>query len=33
MTADGMRIGHGIDAHRFVPGRPLMLGGVHVPYD
>ena len=27
-----MRIGHGIDAHRFVPGRPLMLGGVLVPY-
>ena len=27
------RIGHGIDAHRFVPGRPLMLGGVRVPYD
>ncbi|MBV8194328.1 MAG: 2-C-methyl-D-erythritol 2,4-cyclodiphosphate synthase [Candidatus Dormibacteraeota bacterium] len=27
-----MRIGHGIDAHRFVPGRPLMLGGVRVPY-
>lgn len=27
-----LRIGHGIDAHRFVPGRPLMLGGVLVPY-
>ncbi len=27
------RIGHGIDAHRFIPGRPLMLGGVLVPYD
>jgi len=27
------RIGHGIDAHRFVPGRPLMLGGVRIPYD
>jgi len=26
------RIGHGIDAHRFVPGRRLMLGGVHIPY-
>ena len=26
------RIGHGIDAHRFIPGRPLMLGGVLVPY-
>ena len=27
------RVGHGIDAHRFVPGRPLMLGGVRVPYE
>jgi 2-C-methyl-D-erythritol 2,4-cyclodiphosphate synthase len=27
-----MRIGHGIDAHRFIPGRRLMLGGVLVPY-
>ncbi|HEY6468358.1 MAG TPA: 2-C-methyl-D-erythritol 2,4-cyclodiphosphate synthase [Candidatus Dormibacteraeota bacterium] len=26
------RIGHGIDAHRFIPGRHLMLGGVLVPY-
>jgi 2-C-methyl-D-erythritol 2,4-cyclodiphosphate synthase len=26
------RIGHGIDAHRFIPGRPLMLGGVLIPY-
>jgi len=28
-----LRIGHGLDAHRFVAGRPLMLGGVHVPHD
>jgi 2-C-methyl-D-erythritol 2,4-cyclodiphosphate synthase len=28
-----LRIGHGIDAHRLVEGRPLMLGGVHVPHD
>ena len=27
------RIGHGFDAHRLVPGRPLMLGGVHVAHD
>jgi 2-C-methyl-D-erythritol 2,4-cyclodiphosphate synthase len=27
------RIGHGIDAHRFVPGRLLMLGGLMIPYD
>jgi len=28
-----MRIGHGYDAHRFEAGRPLILGGVHVPHD
>ena len=28
-----MRIGHGVDAHRLVDGRPLMLGCVHVPFD
>ena len=28
-----LRIGHGYDVHRLVPGRPLMLGGVEVPYD
>jgi len=27
----GPRIGHGWDAHRLVPGRPLFLGGVRVP--
>lgn len=27
-----MRIGHGYDAHRFVTGRPLILGGVNVPH-
>ena len=27
-----MRIGVGYDAHAFVAGRPLVLGGVHVPY-
>ena len=32
MSAPALRVGHGIDAHRFVPGRPLMLGGVRVPY-
>lgn len=26
-----LRIGHGFDAHRLVPKRRLMLGGVHVP--
>ncbi len=28
-----LRIGHGVDAHRFVPRRPLMLGGTRIPYD
>jgi 2-C-methyl-D-erythritol 2,4-cyclodiphosphate synthase len=27
-----MRVGHGYDAHRFGPGRPLVLGGVTVPH-
>ena len=27
------RIGQGLDAHRLVEGRPLMLGGVHIPHD
>lgn len=26
-----MRIGYGYDSHRFEEGRPLMLGGVHIP--
>jgi 2-C-methyl-D-erythritol 2,4-cyclodiphosphate synthase len=30
---NGLRIGHGIDAHRLVDGRPLMLGGVRVEFD
>lgn len=28
-----MRIGHGYDAHRFAPGRRLVLGGVEIPHD
>jgi len=27
-----MRIGFGYDAHRLVPDRPLILGGVEIPY-
>lgn len=27
-----MRIGHGYDAHRFAPARPLVLGGVTIPH-
>lgn len=28
-----LRVGSGFDVHRLVPGRPLMLGGVHVAYE
>lgn len=28
-----MRIGIGYDIHRLVEGRPLFLGGVHIPFD
>lgn len=28
-----MRIGHGYDVHRLVEGRPLVLGGVTIPYE
>ena len=28
-----MRIGQGYDVHAFTEGRPLILGGVTVPYD
>ena len=27
-----MRVGLGYDAHRLVPGRPLILGGAEIPY-
>ena len=27
------RIGHGYDLHRLVEGRPLILGGVTIPYE
>jgi 2-C-methyl-D-erythritol 2,4-cyclodiphosphate synthase len=27
-----VRIGTGFDAHRLVDGRPLMLGGIHIPH-
>lgn len=27
-----MRVGIGYDAHRFVEGRPLLLGGVKIPF-
>ena len=28
-----MRIGHGYDAHKFIEGKPLILGGVTIPYE
>ena len=28
-----MRIGHGYDVHRLVPGRKLILGGVDIPHN
>lgn len=28
-----MRIGQGFDVHQLVEGRPLILGGIEIPYD
>lgn len=28
-----IRIGHGYDVHRLVEGRPLIIGGVDIPWD
>jgi len=28
-----MRIGHGYDVHRLVPGRKLILGGIDIPHE
>ncbi|MDZ7735768.1 MAG: 2-C-methyl-D-erythritol 2,4-cyclodiphosphate synthase [Gammaproteobacteria bacterium] len=28
-----MRIGHGYDAHTFVSNRPLILGGINIPFE
>jgi len=33
MGGVAMRIGHGYDVHRLVPGRRLILGGVDIPYE
>ena len=27
-----IRIGNGYDSHRFEEGKPLMLGGIHIPH-
>ena len=32
-TVDAMRIGTGYDLHRLAEGRPLILAGVHVPFE
>jgi 2-C-methyl-D-erythritol 2,4-cyclodiphosphate synthase len=32
MNLDALRIGEGWDVHALVEGRPLVLGGVHVPH-
>lgn len=31
--ADAMRIGQGYDVHRLVPGRPLVLAGIEIPFE
>ena len=28
-----IRVGQGYDSHRLVEGRPLILGGVHIPFE
>jgi 2-C-methyl-D-erythritol 2,4-cyclodiphosphate synthase len=28
-----MRIGQGYDVHKFVENRPLIIGGIHIPYE
>lgn len=33
VEVNGMRIGHGYDVHRLVPGRKLILGGVEIPWE
>ena len=29
----GLRVGHGYDVHRLAQGRPLILGGVTIPWE
>ena len=33
MTLPPLRVGQGVDAHPLVSGRPLVLGGVRVPFE
>ncbi|MGH8727138.1 MAG: 2-C-methyl-D-erythritol 2,4-cyclodiphosphate synthase [Burkholderiales bacterium] len=30
---NSVRVGHGYDVHRLVPGRDLIIGGVAIPYE
>jgi len=32
-VSDSTRVGFGVDAHRLTAGRPLILGGIEVPYE
>lgn len=33
MADSSFRVGYGYDVHRMETGRPLILGGVHIPFD
>jgi 2-C-methyl-D-erythritol 2,4-cyclodiphosphate synthase len=33
VSAGGVRVGIGYDSHRMVAGRPLVVGGVHIPHE
>ncbi len=33
ITQSSIRVGLGIDFHRFAEGRPLVIGGVEIPYE
>ena len=33
MTLPGFRVGLGHDRHRLIPGRPLILGGITIPFE
>jgi 2-C-methyl-D-erythritol 4-phosphate cytidylyltransferase / 2-C-methyl-D-erythritol 2,4-cyclodiphosphate synthase len=33
MSVSGFRVGHGIDYHRLVEGRKLVMGGVDIPHE
>lgn len=33
LSVGSIRIGHGYDVHRLVPGRKLILGGVEIPWE